>query len=643
MIKYTMLLALLLSFSINELPAQLNPYKLRIGAGIGFSNYYGDLSKYHYNQFPDWKILREVYTYNPNYNQEPALSVSIEQRINNSWGIILRGGQYSLAMSDRYVDKTNILQTNNLNFNRALNFKTRVRDIGLGFVFRTDNGKILRENSLISPYLIVDAGWLTFKPKGDLLDIEGNVYDYSLRQVSTDGHFETDLAKLQASNNKSYSESTYYLAAGLGLRIRVTRQIEFFIQSDLKRTGTDYIDDVDANFRNSFINEFQEYASFPGISKTQENTTYRGDPQVNKDWLFNHQFGLKISLIPSKSTFRANKISPSTGQNPEIQERQTETRKNEETTSLAESLSDDNGTKSVGSPLQIMDTITNLKIQFDDTLNTPRDTFQNKEVRVKTDSVITWQYPFRKNPDLPDAYNNTGTLDRRIDTRMAKQRNDEPASGYNPNASRGQQPVFSMLYPLPFYRNKSSSVTPERASEPIIAEVLPEKDSTLNYIDSTQIATTGTGIKAIAGEVPMTQKYRLDFPNMAQVIVPEISRIPEKNAKFIENGLYAEIYFGTSESTIAENEGEKLAPLVETLKQAPNAKILIKGYADNTGSTTYNMNLIEKRTNAVEASLLNQYGVDKHRIEKQPGALLIRGNLRISRPEDRKVEVQVFY
>jgi outer membrane protein OmpA-like peptidoglycan-associated protein len=186
-------------------------------------------------------------------------------------------------------------------------------------------------------------------------------------------------------------------------------------------------------------------------------------------------------------------------------------------------------------------------------------------------------------------------------------------------------------------------VTPEKAIKPKIAKVLPEKDSILNYIDSTQMATTGTGIKAIAGEVPDTQKYRLDLPNMAQVNVPEISRIPEKNAKFIENGLYAEIYFGTSESTIAENEGEKLAPLVETLKQTPNAKILIKGYADNTGSTTYNMNLIEKRTNAVEASLLNQYGVDKQKIEKQPGALLIRGNLRNSRPEDRKVEVQVFY
>jgi outer membrane protein OmpA-like peptidoglycan-associated protein len=643
MIKYVMLLTLLLSFSINELPAQLNPYNLRIGAGIGFSNYYGDLSKYRYNQFPDWEIIREVYAYNPNYNQEHTLSVSIEQRINNSWGFLLRGGQYTLAMSDRYIDKNNVLQTSNLNFNRALNFKTRVRDIGLGFVFRTDNGKILMENSLIAPYLTMDAGWLAFKPKGDLLDIEGNVYDYSLGQVSTDGYFETDLAKLQASSNKSYSENTYYLAAGLGLRIRVTRQIEFFIQSDLKRTGTDYIDDVDADFRTSFISEFQEYASFPGIPKTQENTTYRGDPQANKDWLFNHQFGLKISLFPSKSTFRANTISPTSSLNSKNQELQSENRKNEETTSLAESLSDDNGTKSVGSPVQMIDTVTILKIQFDDTLNTTRDAFQDKEVRVKTDSVITWQYPFRKGPDLPNAYNNTGTLDRRIDTRMAKQRNDEPASDYNPNASRGQQPVFSLVYPLPFYSNQSSSVIPEKASDPIIAEVLSEKDSTLNYNDSTQMIITGNGIKAIAGEVPITQKYKLYLPNMAQVIVPQISQIPEKSAKFIENGLYAEIYFGTNESTIAKNEGEKLAPLVETLKQAPNAKILIRGYADNTGSTTYNMNLIEKRTNAVEASLLNQYGVDKQRIEKQPGALLIRGNLRVSRPEDRKVEVQVFY
>ena len=79
------------------------------------------------------------------------------------------------------------------------------------------------------------------------------------------------------------------------------------------------------------------------------------------------------------------------------------------------------------------------------------------------------------------------------------------------------------------------------------------------------------------------------------------------------------------------------------LNQTPKAKILVKGFADNTGSTSYNLKLIEKRAAVVEESLLSRFGVDKDRIERQPGALLIRGVQRSSRPEDRKVEVQVFY
>ena len=129
-------------------------------------------------------------------------------------------------MSDRFLDKDDRLQIDAPNFNRALNFKTQVRDLGLGFVFRTDNGKILLENSLIAPYFTVNGGWLQFKPKGDLLDTEGNQYDYSQNQLVTDGNFETDLRKLQASSNNGYDDNTFYLAAGIGLRVRLAKQIE---------------------------------------------------------------------------------------------------------------------------------------------------------------------------------------------------------------------------------------------------------------------------------------------------------------------------------------------------------------------------------------------------------------------------------
>ena len=79
MFRSLFLLLGLLIGQTSDLSAQLNPYKLRIGAGIGFSNYYGDLSNYRYGQFPDWNSLGKAYSYNDNYNQTPSLYLSIER------------------------------------------------------------------------------------------------------------------------------------------------------------------------------------------------------------------------------------------------------------------------------------------------------------------------------------------------------------------------------------------------------------------------------------------------------------------------------------------------------------------------------------------------------------------------------------
>lgn len=311
MFKTLLICLSLLLYQSTDLLAQLNPYKLRIGTGIGYSNYYGDISHYRFDEFPDWDAMGKVYSYNNNYNLSPSISLSIEQRINASWGLLLNGGQYTLSMSDRFVDNKDVLITNSPNFYRSLNFKTRIRDIGLGLIFRTDNGKILRENALVAPYLSFHGGWLAFKPKGDLLDVNGNRYDYSQNLPLTDGDFETDLVKLQASSNNGYNENTYYLAAGIGFRVKLTRQVEVYFQSDIKRTNTDFIDDVDGSAITTFLNEFQEYAAYPGIGSSTADRNIRGDLQTNKDWFFNHQFGLKISFLPAKDTFRANPISPS--------------------------------------------------------------------------------------------------------------------------------------------------------------------------------------------------------------------------------------------------------------------------------------------------------------------------------------------
>jgi|GEM_PF-2892582 len=659
MFRSLFLLLGLLIGQTSDLSAQLNPYKLRIGAGIGFSNYYGDLSNYRYGQFPDWNSLGKGYSYNDNYNQTPSLYLSIEQRINATWGLLFSGGQYTLSMSDRFLDKDDRLQIDAPNFNRALNFKTQVRDLGLGFVFRTDNGKILLENSLIAPYFTVNGGWLQFKPKGDLLDSEGNQYDYSQNQLETDGNFETDLSKLQASSNNGYDDNTFYLAAGIGLRVRLTKQIELYIQSDVKRTNTDYIDDVDGSTINSFVNDFQEYAAYPGVFLSPGEKTNRGDTQINKDWFFNHQFGLKISLFPSKTAFRASTISPSSTVIRTITELKSFNAATDSLKTIASSvmindtIGFDTKKESVpeGKAVSIISNARQIpaekeaKTNSDSTLTFPALNSRNNDPSVRTDSVIVWQYPFRRTQQERVLPQEKETVDRRFNESNVVEANDPQISGqYLLGPSQGQRSYSNIPYPLPYYNQSSTVNHPFYASEPLGLDSMIVRDTTaLAYLDSAEMDTS-TGFKAVPGQGIGGQKYKFDQPSTTiHIGIPPLSNTSESKAALIENGLYAEIYFESSQSSLSENEAIKLAPLVKMLNQTPKAKILVKGFADNTGSTSYNLTLVEKRASVVEDSLLNQFGVNKDKIERQPGALLIRGSKRSSRPEDRKVEVQVFY
>lgn len=55
--------------------------------------------------------------------------------------------------------------------------------------------------------------------------------------------------------------------------------------------------------------------------------------------------------------------------------------------------------------------------------------------------------------------------------------------------------------------------------------------------------------------------------------------------------------------------------MAEWLKANPNEKIVVAGYADkDTGTAEYNMQLSEKRANAVADALVNQYGISRDRL-----------------------------
>lgn len=297
--KKLSLLILAFVFALSA-QAQLHGYKWRFGASAGTTNYFGDIRPFKVDNF---KNLTKYYKHYKTYSDQLSYQLSIEYALGNSVGLMLTGGTYQFGSSDRFITNDGTLFTENPTFDRALNFQTDVYDAGLSFVIKPDNNWLLSGKSFFAPYLTVGAGVQSFKVHGDLLDANGNRYDYTNPNVIPDGKFETNLSTLGTESSTNYETTSFYANLGLGVRFRITKRIEIFAQSDFKITNTDYLDDVSGVYRNTYDNSFQRYAAKPGTNRVTADNPYRGMENGNPDWYIFHGMGIKFSLGANKKSF----------------------------------------------------------------------------------------------------------------------------------------------------------------------------------------------------------------------------------------------------------------------------------------------------------------------------------------------------
>ena len=297
--KKLSLLILAFAFAFSA-QAQLHGYKWRFGASAGTTNYLGDIRPMKVDNFQNFTKYYKRYK---NYSEQLSYQVSIEYALGNSVGLMLTGGSYQFGSGDRFIKNDGSLFTESPTFDRALNFQTDVYDAGLSFVIKPDNNWLLSGKSFFAPYLTIGAGVQSFKVYGDLLDANGNQYDYTNPNLIPDGVFETDLSTLGTERSANYKTTSYYANVGLGVRFRITNSIEIFAQSDFKRTNTDYLDDVSGVYRSSYDNAFQEYAAKPGTNQVTAENPYRGMENGRPDWYIYHGIGIKLSLGANKKSF----------------------------------------------------------------------------------------------------------------------------------------------------------------------------------------------------------------------------------------------------------------------------------------------------------------------------------------------------
>lgn len=118
----------------------------------------------------------------------------------------------------------------------------------------------------------------------------------------------------------------------------------------------------------------------------------------------------------------------------------------------------------------------------------------------------------------------------------------------------------------------------------------------------------------------------------------------ELHAKQTERGMVVtigDVLFATNQATLTPNGTSTLRKLAEVMQQNPERTVLVEGFTDSTGSSSYNQDLSQRRANAV-ATALAEMGIERQRIATKAygEAFPVAGNDSASnRQLNRRVEI----
>ena len=131
------------------------------------------------------------------------------------------------------------------------------------------------------------------------------------------------------------------------------------------------------------------------------------------------------------------------------------------------------------------------------------------------------------------------------------------------------------------------------------------------------------GVKYAFGPKYQTHTRTIEVPAPEPVIVEKvvekIVEVPvqvEKEVVKEEVTMRRDIFFTISNTTIAKSEQAKVQQIADFLKENPEAKVIITGYADKgTGTMAINLRLSKQRAQTVANELQKKYGIPASRME----------------------------
>ncbi len=109
-------------------------------------------------------------------------------------------------------------------------------------------------------------------------------------------------------------------------------------------------------------------------------------------------------------------------------------------------------------------------------------------------------------------------------------------------------------------------------------------------------------------------KQEADLRNaMASTISQNNATIQRNNEQMLTATFKSDLFFDVSSSTIKPGGYAELDRVANVLAQYPQTMIRVEGHTDQTGSEQYNLQLSDRRANAVK-NALTQKGIDAARI-----------------------------
>jgi hypothetical protein len=298
--KKNLLLVLVFIFALNinsdaqRLRSRWKAYRYEWSAGIGASNFLGDLGGANQIGTNGFKDLELSLT-------RPSLTVGLKYKLTESIALHTHATYGQVRGDDKLTDEF-------FRNNRNLNFKSNIYEFNINFEYSFISSRqggvyrlrgVKRSSSFEAQgYVFAGLGVFNFNPKGQYNDKW-----YNLQPLGTEGQGISEA-------RKKYNRTQVCIPIGIGGRYFFNRRMGIGVEFGIRKTFTDYIDDVSKTYYDKQAisqanGTIAGFLSDPSLNSSTPQTnlgSQRGDAIDNDSYMF-LMFSFHYKLRTGRSNF----------------------------------------------------------------------------------------------------------------------------------------------------------------------------------------------------------------------------------------------------------------------------------------------------------------------------------------------------